>query len=137
MKIPLASIIVILLVAVGGIYYFYPTLYGILPDNSNTPKLNSLPSTTASSSENPGASIDIPGETIITEGLDTPWAIAFLPNGDMLVTERKGTVRLVEKSGKLQDAPIATIKGAQEIGEGGLLGIVLHPKFAENNLVYL
>lgn len=86
---------------------------------------------------NQSSSPEILSETIVAQGLDTPWAIAFLPDGQMLVTERKGTVRLVEKSGKLQDSPVATINNAKEIGEGGLLGIVLHPDFVNNNYVYL
>lgn len=78
--------------------------------------------------------------TVIVENLDTPWAIAFLPSEDgsinMLVTERKGTVRLVEGD-KLQDQPVAIINNSKEIGEGGLLGITLHPDFLSNNFVYL
>lgn len=140
MKILVASIIVILLLIVGAVYYLYPTLYGIKPDTSNTPRLSDLTSTQTpenSETESSISTTDIPSETIIAGGLDTPWAIAFLPDGNMLVTERKGTVRFVEKNGKLRDAPVATINNAQEIGEGGLLGIALHPKFAENSLVYL
>lgn len=79
---------------------------------------------------------DMPAETMLASGLDTPWAIAFLPNGSLLVTERPGRVRLVTKDG-LRPAPIVTITKAQEIGEGGLLGIALHPNFSSNNFVYL
>lgn len=74
--------------------------------------------------------------TVIAEGLDTPWAIAFLPNGSMLVTERKGTVRLVT-DGTLQAEPVATITSAKEIGEGGLQGITTHPDFKTNRFVYV
>ena len=72
----------------------------------------------------------------VASGLDHPWGLAFLPNGDMLVTERRGRVRLV-RGGTLQREPIA---GAPEVaarGQGGLLDIELHPRFAENRLVYL
>lgn len=73
----------------------------------------------------------------ITENLDTPWGLIFLPDRSMLVTERPGRVRLIDKSGKLDPRSVATIKKAEEIGEGGLLGIILHPNFSENKFIYL
>lgn len=72
----------------------------------------------------------------VADGLQHPWSLAFLPNGDMLVTEREGRLRFI-KDGKLQAAPV---KGAPKVlaeEQGGLLGIALHPKFAENQFVYL
>lgn len=141
MRFILAAIIIFLLLIIGGVHYFYPTLYGIIPDNSNTPKIQDLmdPNKKGDNigSESSDLKADIPAETIIAEGLDTPWAIAFLPDGGMLLTERKGTVRLIDKDVKLQDAPVATLDKVKEIGEGGLLGIALHPDFADNNFVYL
>jgi len=80
---------------------------------------------------------DTPRISVIAQNLDTPWGIAFLPDGSILVTERKGTVRLIDSQGQLVEAPVATIQNALEIGEGGLLGIALHPQFEQNNLVYL
>lgn len=138
MRFVLAGVIVVVLVIAGAVYYLYPTLYGIIPDSSNTPRLSDLvPSQNSenSASSSSQTSEDIPAETIVAEGLDTPWAIAFLPSGEMLVTERKGSVSLVDKSGKVSQ--VASIANVKEIGEGGLLGIALHPKFSENNLVYL
>lgn len=73
----------------------------------------------------------------ITSGLDTPWAIALLPDKTILVTERPGRVRLIASDGKLQYNPVAVIDQAVEIGEGGLLGIALHPNFLGNKYVYL
>lgn len=78
---------------------------------------------------------DRPLVSIVAEGLDTPWAIAFLPNKEMLVTERGGKVRLLDGSGKLQ--AVAELSRVKEIGEGGLMGIALHPDFSANNFVYL
>lgn len=86
---------------------------------------------------------DAPLTEVIAENLDTPWGIAFLPasldqggeKGNMLVTERKGTVRLVSNN-KLQDTPVATLANVKEIGEGGLLGIALDPEFMSNNYIY-
>jgi glucose/arabinose dehydrogenase len=73
---------------------------------------------------------------IIAENLDTPWAVAIMPSGQMLVTERVGRVRLVDTNG-LQNNPVATINSVKEVGEGGLLGVTLHPEFSSNGFVYL
>ena len=65
-------------------------------------------------------------------GLEHPWALAFLPDGRMLVTERDGRLRLVE-GGRLVERPgrraCPTVVAS---GQGGLLDIALHPRFAEN-----
>lgn len=74
--------------------------------------------------------------TTVTEGLDHPWAIAFLPGGGMLVTERRGTLRLVGSDGSLSDA-IAGVPEVDARGQGGLLDVTIDPAFAENRLVYL
>ncbi len=73
-------------------------------------------------------------EEVVT-GLEVPWGIAFLPDGEMLVTERPGRVRLVQND-KLRPTPVATIK-VTDSGEGGLLGIAAHPDFANNRLFYV
>lgn len=80
---------------------------------------------------------DMPQTSVLVENLDTPWAIAFLPDTGMLVTERAGTVRLVDSNGNLQQEPVAKLSEVTEIGEGGLLGIALHPNFSSNNYVYV
>jgi aldose sugar dehydrogenase len=69
----------------------------------------------------------------IAENLSIPWAIAFLPNGDMLVTERPGTLLRLAAGGS-QRYPIA---GVRHRGEGGLLGVVAHPRFTQNGWIYL
>lgn len=81
----------------------------------------------------------VPSEetTVIVENLDTPWSIAFLPDKSMLVTERAGRVRLIHSNGTLDPTPVAQIIGVAGIGEGGLLGITLHPDFSSNHYVYL
>lgn len=80
---------------------------------------------------------DISQTTVIAQNLDTPWAIAFLPDNSMLITERAGRVRLIDSSGKLQLEPVAILAKVKEIGEGGLLGLTLHPEFSTNHYVYL
>lgn len=82
----------------------------------------------------PQGKVDVRAETVVS-GLETPWGIAFLPTGEMLVTERAGRVRLV-RNGQLQPKAVANIN-VTESGEGGLLGIATHPDFAENRLFYL
>jgi len=72
----------------------------------------------------------------VADGFVNPWAIAFLPNGDMLVTERPGRLRIV-RGGKLLPTPVAGVPAVVAAGQGGLLDIELHPQFATNRLVYL
>lgn len=78
--------------------------------------------------------VNVRAEEVVT-GLEVPWGIAFLPNRDMLVTERPGRVRLV-RDGKLVSQPVATIN-VTDSGEDGLLGIATHPNFAENRFFYV
>lgn len=73
---------------------------------------------------------------IVTTGLQHPWSIAFLPGGDMLVTELGGQLRLIYKSGKLHPQPIAGLPQIRQYGQGGLLDVVLHPDFDDNRWVY-
>src|SRR5262245_30222022 len=71
------------------------------------------------------------------KGLVNPWSLAFLPNGDMLVTEKPGRLRLVRSNGTLESQPIGGTPSVLAMGQGGLLDVALHPRFAENQLVYL
>ncbi len=71
----------------------------------------------------------------LVKGLKNPWAVAFLPDGRMLVTERAGTMRMVD-GGKLVAAPIEGIPKVTEFGQGGLMDVVLHPKYADNGWIY-
>jgi glucose/arabinose dehydrogenase len=72
----------------------------------------------------------------VTEGLENPWGLAFLPDGRMLVTERPGRLRLIEKNGRVS-SPLAGVPEVYARGQGGLLDVALDPRFAENRLVYL
>jgi glucose/arabinose dehydrogenase len=72
----------------------------------------------------------------VAGGLVNPWSIAFLPSGDILVTERPGRLRII-RDGRLDPKPV---DGAPEVHVtvlGGLLDVLLHPRFADNELVYL
>ncbi|WP_337170047.1 PQQ-dependent sugar dehydrogenase [Gemmatimonas aurantiaca] len=72
----------------------------------------------------------------VADGFVNPWAIAFLPSGDMLVTERPGRLRIVRR-GALLPKPVAGVPEVVAAGQGGLLDVVLHPNFAQNHFVYL
>ena len=74
--------------------------------------------------------------TTIVAALQDPWSMAFLPNGDMLVTERPGRLRLV-RGGQLQPEPIAGVPPVRYGGQGGLLEVALHPDFGTNRMLYL
>lgn len=77
---------------------------------------------------------DVQVETVAT-GLQNPWAIAFLPENRMLVTERPGTMRYIESDGSLSDP----IQGLPEIvarNQGGLLDVILSPDFSSDNTIY-
>ena len=71
----------------------------------------------------------------VVEGLDHPWCVAFLPDGRMLVTERPGRLRIIS-SNKLDPQPVAGLPEIVAHGQGGLFDVALHPRFAENALVY-
>src|SRR5690606_10334308 len=81
-----------------------------------------------------------PGETfeVVTfvEGLRNPWSMAFLPNGDMLVTERGGQLRVV-RDGQLLPDPVPGVPPVRAMGQGGLQDVVLHPDFESNRVIYL
>ena len=71
----------------------------------------------------------------VTKGLVQPFSMAFLPAGAILVTERPGRLRIV-RNGVLDPTPIAGLPPIQAGGLTGLMDIALHPRFAENSLVY-
>ena len=73
--------------------------------------------------------------TVVARGLSHPWSIAFLPNGDMLVTERAGRLRLV-RDGRLLEVPVADMPEVSRAPLAGLMDLALHPRFDENRYVY-
>lgn len=72
----------------------------------------------------------------VAAGLRNPWAIAFLPDGRMLVTERPGALRIVTREGKVS-APLAGVPPVWARGQGGLLDVALAPDFAGSRTLYL
>ena len=81
--------------------------------------------------------------SVLTKGLDHPWGMAFLPDpstapgagGGMLVTERPGRLRVI-RNGVLDPTPIGPLPPMLATGLGGLLDVALHPRFAQNRLIY-
>jgi aldose sugar dehydrogenase len=73
---------------------------------------------------------------VIARGLEQPWSMAFLPDGDMLVTERPGRLRIV-RDGVLQPNPVAGTPHVRAAGLQGLMDVALHPDFNTNHWVYL
>jgi glucose/arabinose dehydrogenase len=73
---------------------------------------------------------------IVTKGLVKPWSMAFLPDGAILITELGGRLRVV-RNGVLDPNPVAGVPAVYAVRLDGLMDIALHPRFAENNLVYL
>ena len=76
-----------------------------------------------------------PAAEVLIENLTIPWDIGFLPNGNLLITERDGT--LIEFDLSSGTSTVHDITSAAHIGEGGLLGLALHPDFKSNRYLYL
>ncbi len=87
----------------------------------------------------PGSIMAAPGDyrvDTLVSGLTQPMSVAFLPGGDLLVTEKRGALRLI-RNGRLIPQPVAVIDDVFDGAQGGLTDVVLHPKFGDNQLVYL
>lgn len=78
-----------------------------------------------------------PRLSTVAENLQVPWALVFLPDSSILFTERPGRVRLIDNKGNLNPTPIAVIDDVLSAGEGGLMGITIHPNFSDNHFLYL
>jgi glucose/arabinose dehydrogenase len=74
---------------------------------------------------------------VVARGIPQPWSLAFLPDGGMLVTELKtGQLRII-RNGLLDPQPIVGVPKSAAVRLGGLMDVVLHPRFADNKLIYL
>ena len=73
---------------------------------------------------------------VLVTNLDIPWSLDFLPDGRGIVTQRAGSIKMLNKDGKLSNV-IFSISEVKHIGEGGLLGIAVHPRFDENNFIFV
>ena len=73
--------------------------------------------------------------TTVADRLEHPWALAFLPDGRMLVTERPGRMRIVDRDGHLSE-PLSGVPRVFAVGQGGLLDVALDRNFAQNKTIY-
>ena len=97
----------------------------LAPAQSAAPKSPTPPSTEGA----------VRAETV-AKGLEHPWALAFLPDGRLLVTERPGRLRIVTLDGRVSK-PLDGVPEVQAQRQGGLLDVALDPRFAKNRLIYL
>lgn len=89
-------------------------------------------------SQTPGATgqaTNLPFQVQVVADFESPWAMTFLPDGRMLITEKAGTLYLVSVDGQ-QRTPVVGIPAVSSDGQGGLMDVVLHPGFAQNRFVY-
>ncbi|MBI4205831.1 MAG: PQQ-dependent sugar dehydrogenase, partial [Betaproteobacteria bacterium] len=73
----------------------------------------------------------------LVEGLAHPWSLAFLPDGQMLITERPGRLRTVSRDFKLDPRPVEGVPRVVATGQGGMFDVALHPNYPENGWLYL
>jgi aldose sugar dehydrogenase len=107
-----------------------------LPVESQSPNASDQKPAFAGQTRAPYRSAGVSFEVqVVAKGLEHPWAVAFLPDGAMLVTERPGRMRVVERDGSLSP-PIAGLPRVDEGGQGGLLDVILDPRFADNQRIY-
>jgi glucose/arabinose dehydrogenase len=106
---------------------------GANPKPPNAPnQVPAVPGQTRAPEKKLGVAFDV---VTVAEGLQNPWAIVFLPDGRMLVSERPGRLRVVTADGKLSE-PVAGLPAVDGRGQGGLLGLALDPNFRANQLIY-
>ncbi|MGD1898971.1 MAG: PQQ-dependent sugar dehydrogenase [Phormidesmis sp.] len=99
------------------------------PEPTNAPDADSGPSAEQL------AQAPTPQPVTLTEGLEHPWGLTWLPDGTMLVTERPGRLRIIE-DGVLNPTPVSGLPEVFSRGQGGLMDVSVHPNFAENQWVY-
>jgi aldose sugar dehydrogenase len=76
-----------------------------------------------------------PVVTTLTDKLNSPWSFAFLPDGKILITEKPGAMRVLDKSGTLSE-PVKNVPAVSAIGQVGLLDLALDPRFATNHRIF-
>jgi glucose/arabinose dehydrogenase len=90
----------------------------------------------AAKSPTPGSKDNVVRAETVASGLNHPWGFAFLPDGRIIVTERSGSVRIIDRAGQVS-APLTGAPAVAAGGQGGMLDVALDPAFAQNRTVYL
>lgn len=133
-KSPIATVIFISVVAVFAVGYFFRSE---IVRQFYTPTETRLEQVIGTEIKNGGKAEQGENENdkdieVIADNLRIPWEVVFLPDGEMLVSERSGTIQRIGKENQTYK-----IENVEHIGEGGLLGMALHPKFEENHFIYI
>src|SRR3990172_6815027 len=121
----------IIIFAIGVGFYFYEK-NKLQSPSPTSPTTGVLDIEEGLKTSDTGVTLDLPRLEIVTENIENPWEVAFLPSGEILVTERPGRLLKIGK-----DKTIIQVSGVRHVGEGGLLGMTLHPDFESNQLIYL
>ncbi len=133
-KFCLTGIKIAILIVLGGCGKI-PVSSNVSPTDSTTTSTQNLdPTKPLKQSQASSSQEDIKQVTVV-QGLEHPWSMDWLPNGDILITERPGRLRLV-KNGVLEPKEITGVPEVLALRQGGLMEVSLHPNFAENRLVY-
>jgi len=133
MRLSLASVLVVTMVAVGSAQQTVPRGRGGTPVAPTGIPAVPLPDKPLEFDTAEGQKIRV---VVVARGMSSPWSMVWLPGGDMLITQRTGQVRRL-RGGVLDPAPIAGVPAVVAGGLGGLMDITLHPQFATNQFVYL
>jgi aldose sugar dehydrogenase len=105
------------------------------PEIPLNPSIDAQTSASMIASKKDGSPIRF-NQVTVAKDLERPWGMAWLPDGSILITERVGRVKIL-RNGSLEQIAIAEIPNLFVSGQAGLMDISLHPRFAQNNLVYL
>lgn len=124
-------IIILAIAVLAGGYWILSSATGLQPKTTEAPIVPII-------SDNPDSrrtEETPPSPTVLTQNLTIPWDIAFLPISGLLITERPGILVVLDQNYDRQTE--LAVPGVAAVGEGGLLGVAIHPDFVYNRLVYL
>jgi glucose/arabinose dehydrogenase len=133
MRLAATTALVLLLAAAGSAQQTVPRGRGGTPIAPNGIPAVPLPDKPVEFPTAEGQKIRV---VVVARGMSTPWSMVWLPNGDMLITQRTGQLRRLS-NGVLDPTPVAGVPEVVAGGLGGLMEITLHPQFATNQFVYL
>jgi len=120
-----AGLILVLIIVIGSAVFLFSK-------QNTTPEINVPITTTGTNSSTTTPDPNRKDIEVIADSLNIPWEIVFLPSGEMLITERPGTLLKIGT-----DRQQIKVQGVHHVGEGGLLGVALHPDFELNQYLYL
>ncbi len=136
----LAVLILIFLAWRADLHLLFPPTPPTAPEKVVNPPAGGVPtSSTPVATSSPAIdhpTKETPAIKVVAENLNIPWEMAFLPGGDFLITERPGNLIRLNVNSTTTPQKIV-IADAKQLGEGGLLGMALHPNFARNHWLYL